>query len=354
MSYPHRRTLALSLAALLTGSSLAACATAEDSTDTTNSASTASATSTASGKSDAATSITVQNCGSDVTIKQPVERAFFLNAASVPTLHAIGVMDKVVARAGVFPPEYFDAATQAEINKIPSLVDRVDAVGHLTISKEEVLSKTPDLVLGDTDTINAQTLAPHKIPVIEEPAFCGAIERKVTWNDVWDQIKLYGEIFQKSDAADKYIEQLKKRVSAAEKEIAKNETDKELSVAVLYPEVGGTVTYAYGIRSMSAPVVESAGLRNVFGDTDDRVFEVSAEEILARKPDIIIALYSEGDPAKVTEEVKKLRGAGSLPAVKNDAVYPMLLHFAEPATPLAVDGLEKLAENLRDYAARSK
>lgn len=284
-------------------------------------------------------SITVDNCGSEVTIAQPVEKAFLLDSASVPTLHQLGVLDRVMGRAGAFPPDYYDDETQVQLDAIPSLTDRVDGTGHLNISMEEVLVRTPDLVLGSTDTINAHTLAPRGVPLIEEPAYCGAINHPVNWDDVWDQIRLYGEIFDRSEAASEYIDSLKQRVAVAERKVDGN---KQPSVAVLYPEVGSPVTFAYGNRSMAHPLTKSAGLRNVFDDVDDRVFEVSTEELLARKPDIVLALYTSGSPEEVSAAAQKALG--------DVQVIPMLLNYAEPATPLAVDGLERLVE--QDLARR--
>lgn len=287
--------------------------------------------------------VTVRNCGAEVTVVQPPHRVFVSDSAPVATLSHLGVLDTVTARAGVYPPSYFDATTQHALDAIPSLTDRVDAKGHLQISKEQVLADNPDVVLGSTDTVNRQTLASHNIPVIEEPAFCDAIKGSASWNDVWDQISLYGTIFDRQQQASSYIDELKKQLA--------HNTDgaagRNRSVAVMYPEVGTSTAYAYGSTSMSHPIVESAGLRNVFADQDKRVFEVSAEELVARNPDVIIALYTDGDPNAVVKAIENQQGASSVTAVKNKTILPLLLNYAEPATPLAVEGVGKINAFLR-------
>ena len=66
------------------------------------------------------------------------------------------------------------------------------------------------------------------------------------------------------------------------------------TAAVLYPTVGGGTTYAYGTGSMAHPQLEAAGLENVFGDVDERVFEVTLEELLGRDPDVVVLNEPEG------------------------------------------------------------
>jgi len=111
---------------------------------------------------------------------------------------------------------------------------------------------------------------------------------------------------------------------------------------VLYPTIGGGVTYAYGTGSMANPVVEAAGARNIYHDQAQRVFEVSAEDIVNRNPDVILALYSDGDEQQIIDAVAQLPGMDRTTAGRRGHILPMLLNFAEPPTPLAVDGLEKL------------
>jgi iron complex transport system substrate-binding protein len=297
----------------------------------------------ACGEDGADATISVENCGDTVELDGAPERVVMLKSAAAVTLHELGVLDRVVARAGVYPEEYYDADTLAAIDEVPLLTDRTDTSGHLQISREEVVAQTPDLVLGQTETITRDTLASNDISLIEEPAFCGSLEGDATFDDLYDQVRLYGEVFERTDEADAYVAELEERVAAIRDRVP---ADEDRTVAVLYPTVGGGVTYAYGRGSMSAPLVEAAGLENVFGDVGDRVFEVSAEEIVARDPDVIILLRSDGDAAEVTEALTSLAGADALRAVQSGALLPLLLNYAEPPTPLAVDGLEQVVDFL--------
>lgn len=290
---------------------------------------------------------TVDNCGDTVTLDGVPDNVTLLKPAAVSTLSALGVLDHVTHRAGQYPTEYYDDATNATLDGIPSITDHTDDSGHLQISREEVVASGADLVLGETDTVNRQTLASSDIPLIEEPAFCGAIDGDVTWDDVWDQIRLYGTVFNRPDQATAVVDDLQRRLDTAQE--ASNAAGAGRSVAVLYPTLGGGVTYAYGTGSMAAPVVAATGASNVYADQSERVFDVSAEDIVDRNPDVIVALYSSGDSGRVVDEVNRLPGIDRTTAGRDQRILPMLLNYAEPPTPLALDGVDTLNEYLREH-----
>lgn len=304
-----------------------------------------SGTSDASSEAASGQATTIENCGNTYTFDHTPEHVALMKSAAVPTLDRLGVLDRVVAKAGSFPEGYYGKALQDRVAEIPTLSNKVDASGHVLISKEVVVAANPDIVIGETDTINRVSMASSNIPIVEEPAFCGSIEGDVSFDDVWSQISTYGTIFDHEIEADAYIAELQDRVA----ELESRAVEEEKTVAILYPTIGGGVTYAYGTGSMSNPLVESAGLKNVFDDQTDRVFEVTAEELIDRNPDYIIVLHSDGEPGPVVDEVANLQGANALSALKEDKILPMLMNFAEPPTPLAVNGLEKVIDFVESH-----
>ena len=286
--------------------------------------------------------VTVENCGAEVQFDSAPEELVLLKSAAVPALHNLGVLDRVTARAGAFPEEYFDDATLAELNDIPQLTSDVDATGHLQISKEVVVAKQPDVVFGEVENLPRQSLAQVGISLLEEPALCASSpDTEPDFEGVYDQLRLYGKVFDRGAQAETYITELQDRVTTASQQVPANE---DRTAAVLYPTVGGGTTYAYGSGSMAQPQLEAAGFTNVFQDTSERVFEVSSEQLLGLDPDIIILLHSQGDPDDVETALRNLPGAGDLQAVQNDDVMVQLLNFSEPATPLSVTGLERIVE----------
>lgn len=284
--------------------------------------------------------VTLENCGAEVTIDAPPERVVMLKSAAVPYLHALGVMDRVVARAGDYPADYYDAETQAELDNVPLLTDEMDTSGHLQISKEIVIGEEPDLVLGEVENLSRDTLDAVDIDLLEEPAMCPEGVEDPGFDDVYSQLEAYGKVFDKQDEAAEAAADLRERVA----ELEKKKVGEGRTAAVLYPTVGGGVTYAYGTRSMAHPQLEAAGFEDVFADVDERVFEVSTEDLLERDPDVIVLLHNSGDPKEVEESITRLAGAEDLTAVRNGDVMAQLFNFTEPPSALSVDGLERIIE----------
>lgn len=284
--------------------------------------------------------VTVENCGDEVSFDRAPENVVLLKSAAVPFLADLGVLDRVGARAGEYPRDYYDDQTWAELEEIPALTGKTDASGHLQISKEVVIDEEPDLVLGEVDNLDRGTLDSVGIPLLEEPGLCDQGIVEPGFDDVYSQMELYGTVFDRATQADQAVAALKDRVA----DLESRADGRGRTAAVLYPTVGGGVTYAYGARSMAHPILASAGFEDVFGDTGKRVFEVSLEELLDRDPDVLILLHTDGDEKAATEALTGLPGAGSLTAVANDDLLPLLFNYAEPPTPLSVDGLEKVID----------
>lgn len=285
--------------------------------------------------------VTIENCGVDVTFEAAPERIVLLKSAAVPYLHELGVMDRVTARAGQYPAEYYDDETLAELDDIELLTDETDTSGHLQISKEVVIGQEPDLVLGQVDNLSRETLAAVDIPLLEEPAMCEEGVDEPGFDDIYRQLETYGRVFGREAEAAEAVAELKERTAEVEAETGQASGR---TAAVLYPTVGGGTTYAYGTKSMAQPQLRAAGFENAFADVDERVFEVTLEELLGRDPDVLILLYGDGDPTKVEKAVTDLPGAEELTAVRNGDLMPQLFNFTEPPTPLSIDGVERIVE----------
>ncbi len=331
-------TLALSAALVLTSCSTSPESSPESSPKSAagNTSTATSATATAAASSAA---LTISNCGNEWSFATSPQRVVVMKNTTPATLEALGVLDRVVAKAGVFPAGYYSDAVNDQLATIPSLSEDINASGHLQISREDVLAQSPDLVVGFNDTVNVQTMG--DIPIVDEPALCGEATRKAQFDDIYEHVNFYGTIFDRQEQAQAYNAELEKRIEQAQR----TSNGQGRTVAILWPSIGGGALYAYGSYSMSTTVAEQAGLKPIFGQEQDRVFEVSTEQVIAAHPDVIIALHStdeDNEAQRAVEEIKKINGAADIPAVKNDAIIPMLFNRMDPPTPLAVDGLEEL------------
>ncbi|WP_084735074.1 ABC transporter substrate-binding protein [Actinophytocola xinjiangensis] len=286
--------------------------------------------------------LTVRNCGAEVRFDAPPERVALLESAPVTILDGLGVLDRAVLRAGAFPEEYYDEPTNRAIAGIESLGENVDTSGHLQLSQESIIAQQPELVLGLPDGITRESLSGNGINTLVQPVYCPDDVDATTFDDVYEQIETYGTVFDRAERATTMIAGLRERVTEVERSV---EGRPQRTAAVLYPTVGGGSGYAYGNRSMAHPQLAAAGFTNVFGDVDERVFEVTTEQLIAADPEVLVLLHTDGDPREVRGAVESLPGAQSLRAVRDGQILVQLFNFTEPPTPLSMDGLERIADH---------
>ncbi|MEU3308866.1 ABC transporter substrate-binding protein [Nocardiopsis sp. NPDC006832] len=284
--------------------------------------------------------LTMENCGHEITFEAPPERVTLLESAPVTILDGIGVFDRVRSRAGHFPLEYYDDELARKVQDVEAFSEDMDASGHLMISEEVVVAQSPDLVLGLPDGVTRAGLADAGAMVLTQELYCEGSRGETSFDDLYAEIDRYGRIFDRAQEAETLNAELSDRVAAVEGRTR----DEDRSAAVLYPSAGGGPLYTYGTASMAHPQLAAAGFENVFADIDERVFEVQTEELITRDPDVLIVLY-QGAEQDAEDALSRRSGLGVVSAVSEGDVYYQLFNFTEPASPLAVDGLESIAEH---------
>jgi iron complex transport system substrate-binding protein len=95
---------------------------------------------------------------------------------------------------------------------------------------------------------------------------------------------------------------------------------------------------------MSDTQLETVGQTNVFADVNERYYDLSTEEIIARDPDVLILLHVEGEPEAVKRTFLANPGVDRMKAVRNDDILVLRFEFTDPPTPLSVEGLERIAK----------
>ena len=282
------------------------------------------------------------NCEATLRFDAAPERIVLLESAPVTTLDGLGVLDRVVSRAGAFPPGYYDQELAARIEAIPAMSEDRDASGHLQISQELVLAQSPDIVFGLPDGVTRDALADAGAQAVVQDIYCGPDGERASFETLGRMIEMYGLIFDRTAEAEALRALLTERVAAVSASAGGLRT---ATAAVLYPSVGGGPLYTYGAGSMATAQLDALGIENVFAGSPDRVFEISAEPLLAADPDVLIVLYQgHGDGSDLVEEMIAQDQLSSLRAVQQKALQPLLFNFAEPASPLVVDGLERIHE----------
>ena len=138
--------------------------------------------------------VTIENCGDEVTFEAEPTNVVMLKSAWVPYLDTLGVLDHVSAKAGAYPEGYYDGDTAEQVDGIETLTDRLDASGHLLISKEVVVEREPDLVLGHVDNLGREPLAEVGIPMLEVGGLCPTDPIKPSFDAIYDELEAFGQV----------------------------------------------------------------------------------------------------------------------------------------------------------------
>lgn len=234
--------------------------------------------------------ISVENCDRTLSFDSAPEKVLSLWQAPTEMMLALGLGDRVVARAGDYAT--YPESVAPEVEDIPSIGS---AMGWP--DKETVLSYDADLVLGQSLVGYAfdTSMGYASVEQLEQSGaqvyganVCdadsgGAVD--MTLDTPLDALRDLGTIFGASDRAEELISSLGEQRQAVIDAVAGQE---EVTVAFYNGGEGPLIVLAGGIYD---DAIATAGGTNVF--PRDAVY-VSKEEFAASQPDVILVGTFEG------------------------------------------------------------
>ena len=250
----------------------------------------------------------------------PPQRIVCLTEETVETLYLLGEQDRIVGISGycVRPPE-------ARRDK-----PRVSAFTSADIPK--ILDLRPDLVLSFSD-LQADIVA----ALIRQGVSVHAFNQR-TIAQIFDMIRMLGALVGASDRADRLVADLQAELAAARRRAS------QLPRRPLVYFEEWDQPMISGIAWVSE-LIEVAGGADIFADraggksATERI--VTAEEVIARAPDLIIGSWC-GKKFR-PEKVAARPGFDQIPAVRHGALHeiksPIIL---QPGPAALTDGLRAL------------
>jgi ABC-type Fe3+-hydroxamate transport system substrate-binding protein len=114
------------------------------------------------------------------------------------------------------------------------------------------------------------------------------------------------------------------RIQRAFDEVRANAPTKHPKVLIVHNRAAGIMGsfYSVGSRAFQHELLEIAGGENIFGDVEKEVIQPSIEQIVSRRPDIIIeTLPPPLNARELNQRMQDWESMSSLPAVQNHRVY---------------------------------
>lgn len=235
--------------------------------------------------------VTVDNCGTTVTVDKPPTRIVTIKSTTLELALALGLQHRIVGTAfrdGPVPERWASAAS-----KLPDL-------GSGVPGQEAVLKVRPDMIFagwesnltaqgaGDRSALAKLGVATYVAPsACEEPKYQ---PEPMTFDLLWKQIDQAGRIFGVPNRAKTLVAQQKKTLAAV-KPSTGNQTALWYSSGSKTPYVGAGI----GAPEM---IMKAAGLHNVAGGISKTWTSLGWESIIKKDPDVIVLVDASWNTAK--------------------------------------------------------
>ena len=260
----------------------------------------------------------IDEVGRKVNIPHCPKRIVSLAPSITETLFALG-LDKEIVGVTMFS-DYPEAARSKP--KIGSFIN---------ISLEKVVSLNPDLVIGTTDGNRKETIG--QLERVDLPVY---VVNPETFEEIFCMILNIGKITGREKEAKAVVRNLQKRIKSV------ISLTKNLKKPGVFFQIGINPIVSVGRDTLHNKLIELAGGLNVTGDVMIKYPRCSIEDVIVKKPDIIIvSSMKRGEYfPRVRDGWKKWK---NIPAVENDRIDIIKSDLIDHSSPRIVDGLEKLA-----------
>ncbi|WP_198663321.1 putative F420-0 ABC transporter substrate-binding protein [Jiangella endophytica] len=255
------------------------------------------------------TPVTVDNCGTEVTIDSPPERVVTIKSTSTEMMLALGLADRLAGTAfadGPVPDEY-----AGDLDDVPVLSDNVPG-------QEALLDVEPDFVYGGwesnfgADTAGERpSLADFGIATYVSPAACQEPAYQpdpMTFDELFAEIREVASFFGVTDRADALV---------AEQQALLDQVDAPGDgLTALWYSSGEDAPFVGGDIGAPAMMMRELGVENIFADVDATWSNVSWEQVIDRDPDVIVLVDAAWNTAD--SKIERLEGnpaTAALPAV---------------------------------------
>ncbi|MFB4164091.1 ABC transporter substrate-binding protein [Alteribacillus sp. JSM 102045] len=280
--------------------------------------------------------IKVLNGEKEIILEEPPDRAISLNQHVTEIMLALGLEDRMVGTAYLDDSIHPDLKTAYE--SIPVLSDQYP-------SQEIIFAEEPDFIYGGWESAFQDEAAGSR-ERLEEYGIDSYLHESSNMvnpqlQDVFQDIKNIGEIFQEEEAAEELTEKIHSEIQDIQDNIPKQEETKRVFV---YDSGDSSPTTAG--QNFLNTIIEMGRADNIFGDLEKGWGTVSWEEVAEADPDeIIIIDYGDTSAEDKISFLKSHSVMKELKAVQNEQFTVIPLSEASEGIR-APDALEKIVDGI--------
>lgn len=270
----------------------------------------------------------------EVTFDKKPEKVITTNQTTTELLLDLGLEKSMIGTS------YLDNPI---LDKLKDKYDKIPVLSAKYPTKEQVLEKNPDCIIGWKSVFTDKTLG--SVESWNEKGVKTFIQRNSgvmpgsNIENVYKDIEDLGKIFDIKDTTDNYIKAIKDRISKVQDTIK----DVKEPLKVLVMEGSDSNKYfAYGSNTLAGDMVEKAGGKNLA----EKSVDISAENIVSLNPDVIVLIHFEAQVKdnKGTDALLNNPALQNVQAIKNKKIVPTPLAETYGGGVRTASGVENLAK----------
>lgn len=295
--------------------------------------------------------VTVTNCGAEVTYDQPLDRLFVNDGGMIAISLAAGASDQIVAVSSmardtdVLRLEYGDV-----VDDLEEVAPSQPTLEHIVGARPQVLYAGYNYGMGEARGITPEILAQHEIGVYQLSEACRQVAGEKTrgtmdpWVALDTDLRNIGIITGNPDVGASAADDVATRLDALRG--APQPTEKP---TVFLFDSGTDTIFSSGSFGGPQGIIDAAGARNATEDVADTWTTVSWERLATADPDLIAFVDYPGQSVEEKIDVLKNHPASqNLRAVRENRFinFPYAMWVS---SPLNIDGAEILRTVLEEH-----
>ncbi|MGK2868990.1 MAG: ABC transporter substrate-binding protein [Mycobacterium sp.] len=300
--------------------------------------------------------ITVHNCGRDVVIDAPPQRAVSLNQGSTEILLSLGLADRMVGTATWTDPVRDNLAEDNAT--VPRLAVNKPALETVLDAEPDFVSSSFSGTLGPGGVADLDQFDSLGVPTYLAPSDCvgkvavnadGARTETLTMDSIYDEIRDLARVFDVTDRGDQLIGDLQQRMQDSQ-------LHADVDLAYWFSDI--RAPYFGGCCGAPGVITSTVGARNIFVDTTEEWPQVSWEVIADRDPDVLVLAdlsrrTIDGDALAAKIEFLESNPVTSRLTAVREKRYIVVNGADLNPSIRTVDGTEKVADGLRRFGFAS-
>jgi len=289
--------------------------------------------------------VTVDNCGSPLTIEKRPSRAVVHDINMTEMAFALGLQKEMVGVTGITGWYKMSSSFEERLGDIPELAPKYPSLETLIAADADFFFAGWNYGMKVGGEVTPQTLKPYGVDTLVLSESCIHTQDQkegATMGLLYGDMQKLGVIFDKQAEAEALVNSWKERVKkVAEKQKASGKP----SPKVFLFDSGEDKPFTAGKYGMPNAMIEAAGGQNITGNMEASWARTSWENVARENPDVIILLDYQS--ASGADSLQRFLEAHPLMKYTNAVTsgrYVKLRYEQLTPGPANIDAIEKLAE----------